>query len=484
MTWNWTFLFSLFSIVAWLLPAIMLFIIPVNRKPSSATAWLLLIFLIPYVGLLIFLLIGSPKLSQKRRAQQRIANDMIREEVEKKQDEFLLHPAITPRYQPFVQLNEHLGGMPAISGNRVDLCPDYQSALNSIADAIDHAHAFVHIEYFALSRDEETACVFDAMERAQQRGVKIRVLLDQLGSHKYPEYKKMLAWFANMNIPYHLMLPINIFNSKYNRIDLRNHRKIVVVDGQVGFTGSQNLIKRNYFRKDAIYYDEMVARITGPVVGELDAIFRTDWYAESGTPLERPEALTDTHLPDYTRGALCQILPSGSGFDDENNLKLFTALFYAAQHKLIITNPYFVPDDSLMTAITSAAQRGVEVVLINSQAQDQFLVSNAQHSYYEQLLKAGIKIYWYHAPILLHAKHITIDDDIAVIGSSNMDIRSFQLNMEVTLVCYDTDVVTRLREVENNYLKKCRLLQLEEWRTRSLKTKFFENISRLTAALQ
>ena len=258
----------------------------------------------------------------------------------------------------------------------------------------------------------------------------------------------------------------------------------MVIDGQVGFTGSQNLIKRNYFRKDSIYYDELVARISGPVVAELQAVFLTDWYSETGVLLNRQSAPELALEPKGAGNVLCQVLPSGSGFDNENNLKLFTSLIHAARYKLVITNPYFVPDDALMTAITSAAQRGVDVTLVNSQVSDQFLVSHAERSYYEELLKAGVKIYLYKAPILLHSKHITIDDDIAVIGSSNLDIRSFQLNLEVTLICYAPSVVADLRQVEARYLSRAQPVKQAEWKTRSAREKLFENVSRLTAALQ
>jgi cardiolipin synthase len=189
-------------------------------------------------------------------------------------------------------------------------------------------------------------------------------------------------------------------------------------------------------------------------------------------------------IPPASGEALCQVLPSGSGFEDENNLKLFTALIHMAHRKLVITNPYFVLDESLMVAITTAAQRGVDVSLINSEVSDQFLVSHAQHSYYEQLMRAGVKVYWYRAPVLLHSKTIAIDDDIAVIGSSNLDMRSFQLNMEVTLVVYDRDTVAQLREIEAGYLARSQLLELDKWQQRSLLTRLAENISRLTAALQ
>jgi len=356
-------------------------------------------------------------------------------------------------------------------------------AIARIAEEIDRAERYLYIEYFALSRDEDTEAVFSAMERAQQRGVRVCVLMDHLGSRKYPHFKEMRKKLLAAGIEYHLSLPLHFFGSKYTRIDLRNHRKIVVIDGQVGFTGSQNMIKHNYFRKDAIYYDELVARVSGPVVRELEAAFLTDWYSETGVmlTLHIGEAL---YVPPVSDNILCQVLPSGPGFDNENNLRLFTGLIHASRQKLVITNPYFVPDDALMTAITSAAIRGVDVSLFNSEASDQFLVSHAQRSYYEQLFEAGVNIYWYPAPILLHSKHMTIDDDIAVIGSSNLDIRSFELNLEVTLICYDPKVVSQLREVEAVNLKKSRIVTMQEWKERSLRNRFFDGVARLTAALQ
>lgn len=494
MTWNWTFIPTLIAIGGWIIAVAMLFIVPVNRKPSSATAWLLLIFMLPYLGLLIFLLVGSPKLSRRRREQQRTVDGIIRKAVVdvQKQPESslqpvpsaLFNPTIPPRYEPFVSLNTNLGYLPVFGGNSVELLPEYNTIFQRIAREIDCAQKFVHIEYYTVSRDEETKSVFEAMERAVRRGVKVRVLIDQLGSRKYPHFKETLAWFSSLGIEYHLMLPMHFFGDNYTRPDLRNHRKIVVIDGQVGFTGSQNLVKRNYFRKDAIYYDELVALVKGPVAAQLAAVFASDWYSETGILLNKQTA-PETALELCAGGdILCQVLPSGSGFDNENNLKLFTSLIHAARRTLVITNPYFIPDDALITAITSAAQRGVDVRLFNSEVSDQFFVSHAERSYYEELLKAGVKVYLYQAPVLLHSKHITIDDDIAVIGSSNLDIRSFQLNLEVTLICYDPGVVADLRRVEADYLSKSEPVSLSEWENRSTGERFFENVTRLTAALQ
>jgi cardiolipin synthase A/B len=485
---NWSVVEVIVTVVGYLIPVVALFIVPVNRRPTAATAWLLVMFVLPYIGLLIFLLIGSPKLPGWRRAQQRTIDKRI-EELEAQArllpgKTLIFDPAIPPRFVPFTRLAAHLGGLQAVDGNRVELLADYPAIFRRIAETIDAAHRFVHVEYYALSCDDETECVFAALERAQARGVKVRVLLDQYGSYKYPNYHKTRGRLTRAGIEWRLMLPIRPARGQFARIDLRNHRKIVVIDGAVGFTGSQNLIRRNYFRRDKIVYDELAAQVNGPAALQLNAAFITDWYAESGVLLDAQTAPEMLAIPSAGGEALCQVLPSGSGFDDENNLKLFTALIHAAQRRLVITNPYFVPDESLMVAITSAAQRGVDVSLINSAVSDQFFVSHAQRSYYEQLMRAGVKVYWYRAPTLLHSKCIAIDEDIAVIGSSNLDMRSFQLNMEVTLIVYDRDTVSQLRQIEEEYLARSDLLHLREWQARSPLKRLAENIARLTAALQ
>ncbi|HEY7019889.1 MAG TPA: cardiolipin synthase [Ktedonobacterales bacterium] len=499
MTWDWGTIAKvteILTIIGYAVPVIMLFIIPTNRKPSSATAWLLTMLLLPYVDLILYFLIGNPKLPARRRAQQRTATELITTTVQQArastvadpQAHALLDPAVPERYEPFVALNTNLGGLPAFAGNSVELLPDYAGSLARIAEEISEARYFVHIEYFIIALDKATEECFVAMEQAAQRGVTVRVLLDHLGSRSYPHYKDMLKRFTKAGIEWHLTLPLKLFNPRFTRPDLRNHRKIVVIDNAIGFVGSQNLIDRTYHKKKnlrkGLYYTELVARVAGPVVREFNALFMTDWYTET-------DAILVDDLPVETRGVyiasgdvLCQTLPSGPGYADDNNLKLYTELIHSAKQKLTIANPYFVPDDALMTAITTVAERGVDVTLISSEIGDQFLVYNAQRSYYEQLLRAGVKVYLFKSPSLLHAKHLSVDDDIAVIGSSNLDLRSFTLNLEVTLICYDKSVVAAMQPIFQSYLARAKKLYLHEWVLRSPVTRLAENVSRLTAALQ
>ena len=195
MFFNWTTITSLLGILGWLIAIAMLFIVPVNRKPSSATAWLLLIFLLPYFGLILFLLLGSPKLPKRRRTEQHNMSELISKAMAeaKTQPELapILEPEIPPRYAPFINLNTNLTSMPVIGGNAIELLPEYNAVFARIAQDIDSAQRFVHVEYFATSRDEETEVIFAAMDRAASRGVKVRVLMDHLGSRKYPAFKEM-----------------------------------------------------------------------------------------------------------------------------------------------------------------------------------------------------------------------------------------------------------------------------------------------------
>lgn len=484
---NWI---AVASVLSYIIGIAALFVIPANRKPGEATAWLLLIFLAPFLGLILFLLLGSPELSKWRRDQQKAMNKRIEDLAEDAGNipglRDLVDPPVPARYQPLVHLNAQLSGMPVTAGNTVELLTDYVGAVERIVQDIDAAQSYVHLEYFMFYKDKIGKPVLEALVRAKQRGVVCRVLIDHLGNIGHNG--SVLECLRAVNIPVHLMLPLDPSGNQWNRPDLRNHRKIVVVDGIVGFTGSHNLVEDTYHKpgniRKGIHYIELVARITGPVVRELNAAFITDWYSETSELLDARRAPETRVIPFATGDVLCQVLPSGPGFEHNNNLMLFVELFHAARKRILIANPYVVPDETIMLALRSAAQRGVEVTLIVSEIGDQFLVFHAQSSYYEELLKAGVQIYRYKAPVILHSKFITIDDDIGVISSSNMDIRSFELNLEITLVCYNTGVVADLQQVASEYLSNAGALNLEDWQTRPLLTKLFDNLARLTSALQ
>jgi cardiolipin synthase len=363
---------------------------------------------------------------------------------------------------------------------------DYNETLLAMADEIDAATKYVYVESYIISYDHATAPIFDALERAVDRGIVVHVLLDHWASLRRTGYKQTIAKLDAIGVRWELMLPLQPLKGKFQRPDLRNHRKLLIVDGFVGFLGSQNIIDRSYNtrvnERRGLKWKELVARVEGPVVGEMEAIFLTDWYSETGENLLRDIDVTD---PTPDRGDLdCQIVPSGPGFEGENNLRLFLGLLYGAQKRIVITSPYFVPDESLMYAVTTAVMRGVPVDLFVSEIGDQALVYHAQRSYYEQLLRAGVRVYLYPAPYILHAKFFTIDDDVAVIGSSNMDQRSFGLNLEVSMLVRGASFVDDMRDIEDEYRAVSKELTLDEWLEQPLRSTVLDNLARLTSALQ
>lgn len=459
-------------------------IIPGNRRPTTAMAWLLCIFIVPTLGLLLFLLFGNFRLSRRRRAQQDAVNTRIRagtsdlEEMESRYDgpEWVASAA---------ELNKTLGSLPMVDGNSVELLPGYPDSIKAMAEAVRGAKSFVNAEFYIMSTDHVTDDLFTAMEEAAERGVEVRVLFDHLGSIRIKGYKELKARLNASKILWRPMLPLNPLHGQWRRPDLRNHRKIMVIDGEIAFTGSQNLIEPSYnnpkHRKVGREWVELMACMRGPIVTTLNVAFATDWLSETDESLERQLE----HRPEPHPGNItAQVVPSGPGFVTENNLRLFNTLIYSAQHRISLCSPYFVPDDSLLYAVTTAAQRGVEVELFVSEKGDQFLVHHAQQSYYKALLEAGVRIYLYKAPFVLHAKHFTIDNEVAVLGSSNMDMRSFSLNLEVSVMLLGEDIVQRIRAVEDTYRGISHELLLEDWMKRPMKVKYVDNVARLTAVLQ
>jgi Phosphatidylserine/phosphatidylglycerophosphate/cardiolipin synthases and related enzymes len=483
---TWTAIVIVLALlVDFIIRVVAIIVVPRNRRPTSATAWLLAIFFIPYIGVLFFLLIGSYKLPKARREKQQQVNEFILNSTEGMERVRRDHPW-PPWLESVVRLNRNLGAMPLVGGNTASLIRDYQASLDAMIEAIGRAKRYVHVEFYILSWDQTTGPFFDALEAAVQRGIRVRVMLDHIASLRTRDYKRTIRRLTTMGAQWRLMLPVQPLKGKYQRPDLRNHRKLLVVDGAVGFMGSQNVIDRSYNKRRNIRrglkWQELVTRLEGPIVAGLNAIFITDWYTETDELLARErEPLSEAHDGDTID---CQLVPSGPGFDGENNLKLFLTLLYFAEHKIIITSPYFVPDEAMLTALTSAVQRGVHIELFVSEIGDQALVYHAQRSYYEQLLRAGVKIWMYKAPYILHAKHFTIDDDVAVIGSSNMDMRSFQLNMEISLMVRGPSFVAQMRETEQLYRDNSRELTLEEWLQQPLRKTVLDNLARLTSALQ
>lgn len=470
--------------------------VPENRRPSSSSAWLLLILLLPVVGVPLFLMLGSPYVNRRRMRIQVEANDLMQRGTEGLPD----YPASLsppPALASLITLSRTLTALPMVTGENHGVSTDYEGNIRRAAALVDEAEEYVHCEIYIMAWDHTTDVFFEALVRAATRGVKVRVLLDHLGSRKYPGFHRLGKRLEAAGIEYHLMLPFLPLQGRARRIDLRNHRKLLVVDGRRGMMGSQNMIDSTYLSKGNIkkgrHWHDLMVELTGEVVAELEALFATDWYTESGQALEirdYREELEDFPGMDRPEPAVggvtngLQIVPSGPGFKTAPNLRLFTSLVYLAQRKLSIVSPYFVPDESMLAAIITAGFRGVEVELYVSEQADQFMVDHAQSSYYDALLEAGVRIYRYPKPAVLHTKCFVVDDLCCIVGSSNMDMRSFGLNFEVSMLSTGGDLTAEVIAVIDDYREISRELTSEEWSQRSYARRWVDSAMRLTSALQ
>lgn len=488
---NWPFWWTVaLLVIDNVVRIVALFVVPRNRRPTAGMAWLLAIFLLPVPGLLLFLIIGSKRLPRAREQKQEAIN-MFVAQVAGREDRGLIasEEHLEPGLRGVVQLGRSLGAQPMLRGNSATMTIDYEDSFAQMAAAIREATDYVHVEFYILVHDDATDCIFAAMRDAVQRGVSVRVLLDHVSAVRNPGTKRTAQSLDDLGAEWAYMLPVRPWRGEYQRPDLRNHRKLVVVDGRVGFMGSQNLVDSSYNKKKnqrrGLHWKDLMVRVEGPIVLGLEAVFQGDWYLETGvylTNLVEPlEPLSAVNRPGVLE---CQIVPSGPGYEGENNLQVFVSLLYMAQRRISITSPYFVPDGSIMNALRAATARGVAVELFVSETGDQAVVYHAQRSYYEELLRAGVTIWMYKPPIILHSKHFTIDDTVAVVGSSNMDQRSFGLNMEISMVVHGKSFVQDLDEVSDFYRANSRELTLEEWLRQPLRSQLLDGLARLTSALQ
>nr|WP_255549385.1 cardiolipin synthase [Corynebacterium sp. TAE3-ERU12] len=469
--------------------------VPENRNPSSSTAWLLIILLLPFVGLPLFLLLGSQTITGRRHRIQAHANkEIVRRtahlpDIPADAQIDTRGPGLSGQLIATVKLIRQLTGPPAVKGRCRAVHSDYAASIAAMTAAVEHAKHTVHVQMYIFALDPTTRPFVNALIAAKNRGVDVKVLVDPIGSRKYPGYKKLKKLLNATGVQWHAMLPISPFRLRSRRPDLRNHRKILVVDGSHAFVGSQNMIEAEYQseanHRDGRRWHDVMVELEGDIAAHLDAVFAVDWTSE-GAEAPQPSATMKIEEPiaDDPDINLVQVLPSGPGYTTEPNLRVFNDLIYAARHRITVVSPYLVPDESLLMALTTAAYSGIEVRLHVNEEADQFMVGHAQQSYYQALLEAGVKIRRFPAPNVLHAKFLIIDDEIAVVGSSNLDMRSFGLNYEVTIVTACGTLVDRLVALADEYDAASSALTEKMWQDRPWRQRYLDNVFRLTSSLQ
>lgn len=470
--WIWD---HLLAIIGWIIAMIAFVVVPFRRPPAEARNWLLIFFALPWVALPIYWLIGRPRYAKQRR--ERVADlPGILEQIGRETgfDQAQIAPSLCEDNLSLANLAHGLGQFPAVDGNQIELLGDYHGTIDRIIADIDRALHHVNVEFYIFKSDRVGDRLMAALERASARGVTCRVLLDALGS--YGSVASIKHRLEPAGVEVHDILPLRRRLSS-SRVDLRNHRKIVVVDGRVGYTGSQNIWAPEDHGRRA--NRELAVRVTGPLVAQLQAIFVCDWYLETLEELAE-EAMFPPLEPGT--GLAAQMIATGPD-NPVGGMDLMVAqAMHNASEEIVIVTPYFVPNDSLLTAIRGAVLRGVRVRLITAAKCDQYLAGLAQRSYYEEILSLGAEIHLF-GPEFLHAKHSRVDHEVAILGSSNMDMRSFELNAEIDLLCYDHGFAEELQQVENRYLERSTPLSCDEWKRRPLIHKVLENTARMMSEL-
>jgi cardiolipin synthase len=454
-----------YAVANWTIRIGAVIVVPFKRR-FTAAAWLLLLFFLPIPGLILFLLIGQPKFPKGRVEKFRDAVCPFFHRVGKK-----LAPLSPREPSPIAELAQRLGFFPAVGGNQIELIGDYDGAIQRLIADIDAAKSRVFILAYIFADDEIGLSIIDALGRAVKRGVDCRVLVDPVGSSHW--IRGTERCLRQAGVKYRAALPWHWLRRRTRR-DMRNHRKLFVIDGRIGYSGSQNIVCRDF--RPGVVNRELVARCTGPIVAEMEAQFFGDWFLETGIepqPIEPADADGE---------ALLQLLPSGAEYPLAGFETLLVWQLHQARRHAVIVTPYFIPDEDVLDAMRTTAARGVEVHLVLSQVVDQRVVNLAQRSYYDGLLSAGVRIHLFR-DFLLHAKNVGIDGKLGILGSSNVDLRSFQLNEEVSLLLLDDRSAQTLADVQRSYIEDSEELRLEEWRKRGRPAMVLENLARLISPL-
>ena len=459
-----------------------LVLIPQRHAPATASAWLLFILLWPWVGIIAYSILGTnilPSRRMQRHAEALSHFNGTREKIRQRALPGSVVPELSKTLAATAQLAERLGYMSVVKGNSVEFITDDKAFIDALVDGINAAREEVNLLYYIFVDDAHGSRVINACRQAAKRGVTVRMLLDSVGSRELLFGKKSKA-MRDDGVVLAEALPVRIYRAKAARFDLRNHRKLAIFDRKTAITGSHNVTMPDYGRKDGLLWKDLSLRLRGPVVKELESVFIEDWYVETGEMLDTPHLFSTP--ASFPGSASLQTVPSGPSYQTENYQRLIIASIISAQKQITITTPYLIPDEGMMQALEVARLRKVAVRLVVPAKSDQIITGYASRAYYNDFLKIGADVYLYEKG-LLHAKTITIDDDLGFVGSSNFDIRSFALNFEINMILYGREENSGIHGVQERYIANSHRLSAGEWGSRRRMSVALESLTKLLSPL-
>lgn len=472
-----------FVILAEWLVRLVMFVVIVMRKraPAKALGWLTVVAFLPFAGTILYLAVGELRLGRRRELAYTefedalAASSRLREQLRAVYQPHLAEPGRTLSH-----LVERVGGTPPYAGHSIELIGDTDELFRRVRADIDRAWHHCHLLFYIANDDAVGRAVADALIRAQERGVSCRLALDAAGSRVFLR-SRTADRLREAGVEVLPLMPVSALRAAVARLDLRNHRKLIVIDGRIGYTGGHNLTTPRYPGKERFGdWIDVSVRMHGPLVNELQEIFLHD-LAFNGRELA-PE---EEYFPSGTAmdgHSIASLLPTGPILPEQPLVDVITQSIGMSRERVVLTTPYFVPHESVLAALRIAALRGVEVVLVVPRRSDHGITQAAGRSQYGYLLQAGVQIHEF-AGGLLHAKTLTVDREVCSISTANLDLRSFELNFELALFVYDSDFASQVHFLQSDYIARSERLSHAAWRSRPFTRRLADNVAKLMAPI-
>lgn len=460
---------------------LVIFLIFFERKnPSTTWAWLFILIFIPIIGFILYLLFGL-NLNRQKLSNKKLIDDSSKNNYFKKLKEQNQYDISSIKNKDVILMNYNNSNSIYSEENNVKIYFDGNSLFDDIIKAINSAKEYIHIEFYIFRSDSIGSKILDALYEKAKEGVEIKLLVDAMGNSIKRKYVKKLKM---VGVKFSVFFP-SVLHFLNLRLNYRNHRKIIVIDGQTSFLGGFN-VGDEYLGKSTIgNWRDTHLKIEGPAINDLEERFLLDWTYSVG------EELTDSHkkymfkskkINNNLKTTPLQIVSSGPDHIQHHIKNTYMKIINNAKESIYIQSPYFVPDDSILDSIKLSSLSGVNVNLMLPGNPDHFFMPWVSNQYVETLLDYGVNIYLYNNGFI-HAKTIVADSNIASVGTANMDIRSFSLNFETNAVLYDEDIAQNLEKQFKVDLEHCIKLDKQKFRERSIITRFFEAIFRLLSPI-
>lgn len=453
-------------------------VITKRRSASISLAWLSIIYTLPFAGVIIYLIFGELYLGKKRVQRAEAMFGPFTQRINQCAALYLV-PYDADNRSLVTPLRELIYGrfqMPAVTGNQLTLLTSPHRILEQIIADINTATQVIYLEFYIWAPGGKVDQVAEALINAAKRGIDCRVMLDSVGSSAFFK-SHWPTQFKQAGIHLIEVLPVGPMRIFFHRQDLRMHRKLIAIDSHVGYTGSMNLVDPHMFKQDAGVGEwvDIMIRMQGPIIPITGSLLEFDWEMETGESLveNRLAECQDSKL--FDECSHVQIIPSGPYIDDDHIHQVLVSAIYSAQKSLILTTPYFVPDEALLAALKTASARGVKVQIILPAKNDSRMVDYACKGFFEDLLACGVEIYQYQNG-LLHTKSILVDNELCLVGTVNLDKRSFWLNFEVTLLIDRSPFIAELYQLQRSYIAHSHKVCLTQWRQRGRVQRFLESV--------